>query len=215
MKRIIGVATLLIAATPAAWAQDAQSSVEEGRSYFSLSAGAIAGSEYDYDIPGGNVEAETDAGYGVSAAWGYVFDPRVRGELSLSYAEQDIDIVRRSGGPVILIFEEPGAVTAWTLGATGYYDFVTTGAFRPYVGAGIGVASLDVNDRVLTGAGTAVNAKAILGARWMLQGNSSLFTEARYEAYAMEVDDGVGFTGADSNLVTDAFSVHAGFRYGF
>ena len=126
MKRIIGVATLLIAATPAAWAQ-AQSSAEEGRSYFSLGAGAIAGSEFDYDIPGGNVEAETGEGYGVSAAWGYVFNPNVRGELNLSYSQQDIDIVRRSGGPVILIFEEPGAVTAWTLGATAYYDFVTIG----------------------------------------------------------------------------------------
>jgi opacity protein-like surface antigen len=215
MKRIIGVATLLIAATPAAWAQNAQSSVEEGRSYFSLSAGAIAGSEFDYDIPGGNVEAETDTGYGVSAAWGHVFDPHVRGELSLSYSQQDIDIVSRFGGPVILIFEEPGAVTAWTLGATGYYDFVTTGSFRPYVGAGIGIASLDVNDRVLTDSGTAVNAKAVVGARWMLEGNASIFTEARYEAYVMEVDDGVGFTGADSNLVADAFSIHAGLRYGF
>jgi opacity protein-like surface antigen len=214
MKRIIGVATLLIAATPAAWAQ-AQSSVEEGRSYFSLSAGAIAGSEFDYDIPGGNVEAETDAGYGVAATWGYVFNPNVRGELNLSYSEQDIDIVRRSGGPVILIFEEPGAVTAWTLGATGYYDFVTTGTFRPYVGAGIGIASLDVNDRVIGDAGTAVNAKAIVGARWMLGGHTSLFTEGRYEAYVMEVDDGVGFNDADSNLVNDAFSLHAGVRIGF
>jgi outer membrane protein W len=215
MKRIIGVATLLIAATPAAWAQ-AQSSVEEGRSYFSLSAGAIAGSEFDYDIPGGNVEAETDAGYGVAATWGYVFNPNVRGELNLSYSEQDIDIVRRSGGPVILIFEEPGAVTAWTLGATGYYDFVTTGTFRPYVGAGIGIASLDVNDRVIGDAGTAVNAKAIVGARWMLGGSStSLFAEGRYEAYVMEVDDGVGFNDADSNLVNDAFSLHAGVRIGF
>lgn len=215
MKRIIGVATLLIAATPAAWAQDARSSVEEGRSYFSFSAGAIAGSEFDYDIPGGNVEAETDAGYGVSIAWGQVFDPHVRGELNLSYSDQEIDIVRRSGGPVILIFEEPGAVTAWTLGATGYYDFVTTGSFRPYVGAGIGVTSLDVNDRVLTGAAAAVNAKAIVGARWMLGGNTSLFTEGRYEAYVMEVDDGAGFASANSNLVVDAFSIHAGFRYGF
>jgi opacity protein-like surface antigen len=214
MKRIIGVATLLIAATPAAWAQ-ARSPVAEGRSYFSLSAGAIAGSEFDYDIPGGSVEAETEAGYGVSAAWGHVFDPHVRAELGLSYSRQDIDIVRRSGGPVILIFEEPGAVTAWTLGATGYYDFMTSGSFRPYIGAGVGVASLDVNDRVLTDSGTAVNAKAILGARWLLQGNTSLFTEARYEAYVMEVDDGVGFTGADSNLVTDAFSVRAGLTYGF
>lgn len=215
MKRIIGVATLLIAATPAAWAQNAQSSVEEGRSYFSFRAGAIAGSEFDYDIPGGNVEVETETGYGVAAAWGHVFNPNVRGELSLSYSQQDIDIVRRSGGPVILIFEEPGAITAWTLGATAYYDFATTGSFRPYVGAGIGIASLDVNDRVIRDAGTAVNAKAIAGARWMLGGNTSLFTEGRYEAYVMEVEDGVGFTGADSNLVHDTFSLHAGVRVGF
>ncbi|MDP3740097.1 MAG: porin family protein [Hyphomonadaceae bacterium] len=214
MKRIIGAA-MLVAATPAAWAQNAQSSVEEGRSYFSISAGAIAGSDFNYDIPGGDVEVETGAGYGVNAAYGYVFSPSIRGEVSLSYSEQDIDIVRRRGGPQILIFEDPGAVTAWTLGANGYYDFVTSGSFRPYVGAGIGVSSLDVNDRVLLDAGTAVSARAIAGARWMMSDRTSLFLEGRYDAYLMEIDEGVGFTNADSNLGVDAFSVQGGLRFGF
>jgi len=214
MKRIIGAA-MLIAATPAAWAQSAQSSVEEGRSYFSVSAGAIAGSDFNYDIPGGDVEAETDTGYGVTASYGYVFSPRIRAEVGLSYSEQDIDIVRRRGGPQILIFEAPGSVTTWALGANGYYDFATSGVFRPYVGAGIGVASLDINDRVLLDAGTAVNARAIAGARWMVSDKASLFLEGRYDAYLMEIDDGVGFSNADENLGMDSFSVQGGLRFGF
>lgn len=214
MKRIIGAA-MLIAVTPAAWAQSVQSSVEEGRSYFSVSAGAIAGSDFNYDIPGGDVEVETGEGYGINAAYGYAFSPNVRGEVSLSYSEQDIDIVRRRGGPQILIFEDPGAVTTWTLGANGYYDFVTSGTFRPYVGAGIGVSSLDVNDRVLIDTGTAVSARAIAGARWMTSDRTSLFLEGRYDAHFMEIDEGVGFTNADSDLNLDTFSVHGGLRFGF
>jgi opacity protein-like surface antigen len=214
MKRIIGAA-MLVAATPAAWAQDARSSAEEPRSYLSISAGAIAGSEFGYDIPGGDVDIETGTGYGVTAAFGRRFDSRIRGEVSLSYSEQDIDVVRRRGGPVVLIYEPPGAVATWSLDLTGYYDFATVGDVRPYVGAGIGIASLDLNDRVIRDAGTAVKGRIVAGARWLTTSKTSLFLEGRYEAHLMDIDDGDSFTGADSSLFMGTLGVHAGLRLGF
>jgi hypothetical protein len=55
----------------------------------------------------------------------------------------------------------------------------------------------------------------VAGARWVLSGNGSLFAEARYDAYFMEVDDGDTFTNADSDLNLNAFSVQGGLRIGF
>jgi opacity protein-like surface antigen len=214
MKRIIGVA-MLVAATPAAWAQDARSLAGEAQSYFSIGAGAIGEGEFSYDIPSGDVEVETKAGYGVTVAYGHVFSPNIRGEVSLSYSDQDIDVVTRRGGPQILIYEPPGGVTTWSLGAAGYYDFATVGNLRPYVGAGIGVASLDINDRVLSEAGTAVTAQVAAGARWLMSGNMWFFAEARYDAYLMEVDEGDSFSGADTNLNMDNLGVYAGLKVGF
>lgn len=214
MKRIIGAA-MLVAATPAAWAQDARSPAEEPRSYLSLSGGAIAGGSFGYDIPGGDVKIDTGTGYGITAALGRRFDSNLRGEVSLSYSEQDIDVVRRRGGPVILIYEPPGAVTSWSLDLTGYYDFTSAGNVRPYVGAGIGIASLDLNDRVIRDAGTAVKGKVVAGARWLTSSNTSLFLEGRYEALLMDIDDGDSFTGADSNVFMGSLGVYTGLRIGF
>lgn len=215
MKRIIGAA-MLIAATPAAWAQDVRPSAEEPASYFSLSAGAIAGGEFGYDLPGGNVEVETETGYGVTAAFGRSFTPNIRGEASLTYSEQDIDFVRWNGAPPsILLFQPPGSVTAWSLDATGYYDFTTTGNLRPYVGAGIGIASVDVDDTVMLENGTAVKARLAAGARWLTSGNTSFFVEGRYDIHWMDVDQVVALGDVDTNLDMDSLGLFAGVRFGF
>ncbi len=208
MKKIIGAA-ILIAAAPGAWAQSGESGP-----YWSLSAGVAGADDFDYDIPGGDVEVETEAGYGVSAAWGYRFSPNFRAEATLGWNKAEIDIVRRAGGPQILIYEDPGSVESYSLGANAYWDFVSSGPIRPYVGAGFGIGSMDVNDRVQTDAGTAWRWQAMAGADFELSRNSSWFVEGRYEAWSMEVENGIGFNDAGSDLNTETLGVYAGIRFG-
>lgn len=213
MKNIFGAA-ILIAAIPALYPAAAQAQTTSS-SYWSLGGGIIGESDFDYDIPGGSVTADTDAGFGVNLAYGRQFSPHWRGEVELGWTQADIDIVRRTGGPQILIFEEPGTVTSYSLGANVYYDFVTSGAIQPYVGAGIGLASLDVNDRIIRSAETAWKGQLMAGARFPMSERTSLFVEGRYETHAMNVEDGVGFSNAGSDLRTETVGVYAGLKFGF
>lgn len=214
MKKAILTAAILVAAIPGVWAQAAEAQTGASN-YWSLSAGVLGGSDFDYDIPGGRVDVETDMGYGATVAYGRRFSDHWRGELNLSWARQDIDIVRRTGGPVILIFEDPGAVESYTLGANLYYDFITDGPYRPYVGGGLGIASLDVDDRVIRDSETAWKAQAVAGVAFPASDAMSWFVEGRYDAYFMDVEDGVGFSNAGSDLRTDSFGLFAGLRFGF
>lgn len=210
MKMIIGAA-ILFAAIPGAWAQTGSG---ESGPYWSLAAGMTGESDFDYDIPGGDVQVDTDAGYGVSAAYGYRFSPNFRVEANLNWNKAEIDVVRRAGGPQILIYEDPGSVESYTLGANAYWDFATSGPIRPYVGAGFGIGSMDVNDRVMIDSGTAWRWQAVAGADFALNDNASVFVEGRYDAWSMEVEDGVGFNGASSDLNMETAGIYAGIKFG-
>ncbi len=199
----------------AAAAQTATATSKDGRHYLSLSVGAVAPTEFEYDITGGDVKVETDTGLGATLAYGYAFNPHLRGEINASYFEADIDNVRRRGGPVILIYEPPGNVLAYTLGANAYYDFRTSGAVRPYVGGGLGITSLDVNDRVIREAGAAVRAEAVGGVRFMMGEGSSGFIEARYDAYLTNVESSSLYGSDDEPLAIGTIGAYAGFKLAF
>jgi opacity protein-like surface antigen len=211
MKTIIGAA-MLIAAIPSAYAQSG--SGEQGN-YLSLSAGVTGESDFDYDFPGGNVEADTKAGFGVSAALGTHFSPNLRGEAVFSWNKAEIDVVRRIGGPQILVFEEPGDVTSYMVGGNVYWDFATSGPFRPYVGAGAALGVMDVNDRVITDASFAWKMHAMAGVDIPMTDFGTLFVEGRYESTSREVGDGLGFTEADDTLSADTVGLYAGLKFGW
>ena len=87
------------------------------------SGGASVGSGFDYD-----------AGYALGLAGGYQFSPSVAFELEYTYRNADADL-RRTG--------TSGTLTSNAIMANAIYSFPgigTNGAFRPYVGAGLGAA---------------------------------------------------------------------------
>jgi opacity protein-like surface antigen len=214
MKTIIGVA-MLVAATPAAMAQTSPGVRDSDTSYASLSVGATAGSDIDYSFATGDATVQLDEGFAITDAYGRRFGGHWRGEASLAWSDAGIDRVTRRGGPTILIYEPPGSVTTWSLTGAVYYDFATEGAFRPYVGAGIGAASLDINDRIIREAGTALNLRAVAGANWAVSDRAWLFAEARYYAYLRDADADDTLVGAVDDLDVGQFGIHAGVRFGF
>jgi len=187
-----------------------------GRTYFAFSGGALGPTEFEYDIPNGDVEVETEDGMAFSAAIGRRFGRHLRLEASATYLEADIDQVARRGGPVILIYEPPGAIQSYGLGVNAYFDFINHGPVRPYVGGGIGIASLDVNDTILVDAGTALTGRFVAGANFMVADNVSLFAEGRIDALASTVESNIGGYNDDDEPLGIGFAgAYAGLKLSF
>jgi len=208
MKRMF-IAATLVAAVPSAYAQTGS-----GETYVSIGAGLTGESEFDYDFPGGNVEGETDTGYGIQAALGTRFSSNLRAEAVLSYSKTDISFVRRLGGPQILIYEEPGDIVTYMLGGNVYWDFMPNSAINPYIGAGAAIGIVDVNDRVISESAFGWKLQAMAGVDFALSDTSAVFVEGRYEAVSREIGDGLGFTDASDTLTQDSVGLYAGLRFG-
>ena len=209
MKRIFGAALLAAVAQTCLATAHAQTG-----SYSSWSFGNLSDMDVEYDISGGDVEIEAGEGGIITYARGWATSS-FRAEASLSYSEQDIEVVRRRAGPVIQVFTPPGDVQIWTLASTAYFDFADSGLIRPYLGIGIGIASVDLNDRIESGAGYAVNARAAAGLRVPLSRQTSFFAELRHDAYLKDIDDGFGFSGNESLLSMGQTSGQLGIKSDF
>lgn len=219
MKRTIGAALLMAAmqsvlATAGADPGDHDRDRDRDRDrhggrqdYFFAGGGSIGDHRIKYDIPGGQAQIQTENGDVWTAGWGHQFNGRMRGETTLSFSEQEIRSVRRTDGPVIQVYTPPGNVQVFTLAWMGYMDFNRDGTFRPYLGTGLGLSNVDLNDRIDSGAGLAVTARAAAGIRFMISDNTALYAEARYDAHFKDAGDSTAYIGGQSAV--------AGVKMGF
>lgn len=187
----------------------------EGKTYVAFSGGVIGPTEFEYDIVNGDVEVETEDGMAYSVAFGRRIGRHLRIEGTATYLEANIDTVSRRGGPVILIYQPPGAIQSYGLGANAYFDFITHGPVRPYVGGGVGLASLDVNDTILVEAGTALTGRFVAGANFMVADNVSLFAEGRIDAFASSVESSIGGNDDEEPLGLGFAGAYAGLKLAF
>jgi opacity protein-like surface antigen len=226
MKRMIGAAMLMAAIQSGfatASADDDRRDRDRDRdrdgrgrqSHFFAGGGSIGDHRIEYDIPGGEVEIQADSGDVWTIGFGHQFNSRLRSEATLTYSEQDIEFVRRTDGLTTLIYNPPGDIQVFTLAWMNYIDFSRRGTIRPYVGFGLGLSNVDLNDRVESGAGIALSGRAALGVRLMVSDNAALFAEARYDGHLKDIDDGLGFSGNGSTLYLGGQSAVAGLRLGF
>jgi opacity protein-like surface antigen len=226
MKRMIGAAMLMAAIQSVVATANADDDRRDRdrdrdddrggkRTYFFAGGGSIGDHRIEYDIPGGQAEIQVDNGDVWTAGFGYQFNGRLRSETTFTYSEQDILSVRRTDGPIILIYTPPGDVQVFTVNWMNYLDFNRRGTVRPYLGLGIGLSNVDLNDRVESGAGIAVSGRAVAGLRLVVSDNTSLFAEARYDGHLKDIDDGVGFSGNSSLLYVGGQSAIAGVKFGF
>ena len=99
-------------------------------------------------VPGTTINTEFDTGLALGAALGYDFNKfRVEGEIS--YQKNDVNQIGLQGVP----FNNNGEVVAFSFLINGYYDFINSSAFTPYISAGLGFTQVEFNDLDISGAG--------------------------------------------------------------
>ena len=147
-------------------------------------------------ISGGGLDpsfkAKMNLGFGVDVSAGYsgLFIPEFRVEGEINYHSNGIDKVTSSFFPFPHTFGATGSIDAIGLMANGYYDFLNSSAFTPYLGGGVGAAHVAITDAGIPAlSGTTVSAKdwqfayqGIAGVRYSFTPNISLSLDYRYFA---------------------------------
>ncbi|MEA5463328.1 outer membrane protein [Leptothoe sp. PORK10 BA2] len=89
-----------------------------------------------------DISLDTETGFGINGAVGYRFDD-ARMELEVAYNNNNVD-----GVTVNNLAEIPldGDIKSTQFMVNGYYDMPTNSRFSPYIGGGVGVATLNANN---------------------------------------------------------------------
>ncbi|WP_299848535.1 outer membrane beta-barrel protein [uncultured Roseovarius sp.] len=147
-------------------------------------SGAVGGSPQ-------SVITNLDDGYNLGAAIGTTLPGlsfggvSLRGEIELSYSENDVGSVNFSGNGPAPEANAGGDISSTYLFGNVIADFATGTKFTPYAGIGLGVAFVDQS--VSYGTGVSINgndevfaSQLILGGAYALNDKTSLFSDVRY-----------------------------------
>lgn len=159
----------------------------------------------DSSLPAGinyDVESKNGLAFGVAAGYGF---SNIRVEVELGYSKNDLDKVNILGQS----FDLTGDISSLTLFLNGYYDFKNSSSFTPYLGCGIGMAKVEVNDdgldvddndtvfayKFAVGLGYAVTEKVSLDVKYSYFGTSDLeFDTATVEYSGHIISAGIRVT---------------------
>ncbi len=213
MKRELIGFTLLaapVAAMGSAHAQTAEPAPLITGSYASLAIGQISGKDYNYTVerlfP---VEASMGDGYIIDAAYGLNLGDNWRAEVGFSWQDRDnADATWQFGQRT-----GPG-LSAYSLDAIGYRDFRFNSRTNVYLGAGVGIASVNIDDGVITDStDTSLNLQAIAGVEARLTSNLMVYTEARMRSLRVSVEAGqAGASGRTDGFDITNTSISAGVK---
>jgi opacity protein-like surface antigen len=215
MRLFIGAAVAALAFAGAASAQDAKpAAASAATQYVSIAGGYIGKSDYDYGFAGGRVEGEADAGVQLAVAWGSALQGNWRVELAGGYRTQDAASTVRVGAITAAAEGDKAQVLSADINA--YYDFPVSGPVKPYLGAGIGAASVKLDDGVLDDTGSALTLQAIAGASVAVSPTVSLFAEARYQRVGpIRVETTTALGERKSKFDLSSAGALVGVRFGF
>lgn len=195
-----------------------------------------AGTSYGWDT-------EFDNGTAFAGEFGARFGNGWRGGVELAYSGADVDThtgVTLGGGSIdavdaaaiagsptplgvtvaAVVADGQGEITNTAVFLNGYYDFNTGGALQPYLGAGIGFASVDVTYQpsaitVIDDSETKLAYQIKAGATWQLEGQWELFGEYAYRATEdVELDNQLFPGTLDIENTQNVFSIGARYRFG-
>ena len=182
MKNKLAIAlfagSALIAAPAFAADPPAQySQADEYSWYLELRAGGPVAGDHEFNSGGIIGDYEPDTGYHIAASIGKQIDYNWRAEISLSITHGEDGQAVLVGGAVV---PHTGDVDILTVLGSVLYDFNTSGILRPFVGVGIGLARVDVDN--LTGGGFATN------------GDDVVFAAALHLGFNIPVGERTSFT---------------------
>lgn len=186
--------------------------------YLEVRGGTVFLTDSDIDDLAGidDIELETDIGWLVEGAVGYAHDSGLRGEVAIGYRENEFDELEGDPGGGSVSVDVDGDISAFTTMGNVYYDFYlgkygAQGALAnlaPFVGAGIGLAVIDID-------GDLGDEDDTTFAYQLMAGVSYAFTPniAASLGYAFFSAPDADFDGVDFDY--DSHNVMAGIRYTF
>ena len=202
---------------------------ESDNFYLSVGGGMAFPSdvEGDANVGGTDINAtfETDNTGLLSISFGKEFND-LRFEINYSRATVESDTLKvTSGGTAVAAAISPGIeskVNSYML--YGLKDFTNESKLTPYIGVGLGFASLSGEDQTATVAGTAyqleggsetVFSYALKGgAAYEVAPNTSIYSEAMYQNFASYEVAEQGYTTVNYDS-THYFAVSAGLKFNF
>ncbi len=187
--------------------------------YIQLDAGLAIVGDSDVSFGGVSGEVKFDPGFAVGGAVGYRFEEWLRVEVNLSYRQADIDKLTALG----YTLRGAGDASAFATLANLYIDFKPRSPVTPYVGAGIGVANIDVDSNssanvlIVNDDSTEFAWNVMAGAAWSVTDDVVLSLGYRYLG---TTDAKLDFTvvGVGTGTMDAEFGVHEvmfGARYNF
>jgi opacity protein-like surface antigen len=183
-----GVIFAALFGTPTVWAADLSEpeSPTDLRFYLSIAGGWNHADSDNFHLSSGQISGEIffDDGWIGKVALGANIDDHLRGELEFAIRNNDLDheTIDQFGK-----IDLKGETNVYTGLAKIAYDF-GDGPVRPFVGAGIGVASFDVNiDAPVSGSDSdlALAGSLSVGMNFAVSTNAELFAEGE----ALLIDD--------------------------
>lgn len=212
MRMFFMTVSLVSLLTPAAAFAQGASGV-----YVGLAAGPafFLDQKIDADINGVSNLADIDIeydypGYVVAGQLGYAFATNIRAEAEVSYAASTGEATLSS---ILLLNDVVNDVDVETLSGTVglYFDLWPLGAFVPYVGGGIGVAYVEIQeDGASADDQTQFTAFGEAGIPWSLTPEAAIVPSVRFNWIATEEEAEDLFA---DNLYNTQLRV--GFRYSF
>lgn len=213
--RLLVALTMLVSGALGATAADGP--------YVAVSGGANFLNDSDASEPGATGTFKFDTGFAFSGAVGIAQGPW-RAELEIIYQENDFDSATVTatifGTTITASGKLEGDTSSLAFMANGYYDIDTGSPVKPYLGLGVGIARVEINDLRIAGSSlTPVNVddtvfafQAIVGASYEINPNLDLTLNYRYfRTVNPEFDSG----GVTTEAEYQNHSLMAGVRYRF
>jgi opacity protein-like surface antigen len=115
--------------------------------YVSGNIGSSINTDSTWEMPGvPDIDVQHNPGLAIGGAVGYGIG-NSRGELEIGYRTNEIDEFEALGETV----DGGGTVSAVSFMLNGYFDIANNSAFTPFVGGGIGIATVEIKDPEVDG----------------------------------------------------------------
>lgn len=148
----------------------------------------------DSDIAGRFVEHRYSDGWSGIGSLGYAFTNGIRTEFEIGYRKNALNSVNTFGDALAGIADDrltgTGHVATWTFMGNILYEYANESNFSPYIGGGIGLASLHYDNAAgqrgdhfvgpVYGDESAPATQAVVGVNYNLTENTLVFMDYRY-----------------------------------